>query len=138
MYRKKADAGNDPEHIAADDEPRSEAGAGCCESRPRHECGNRKQAQSGAPSIANLPASRAHLLSRLRRQIDPTLVPVLNEVLREISANRGALQDRARRRSAFFFQHHDLAVESFFAADAATAQFVRRRSPSGASLPEVA
>jgi transcriptional regulator with XRE-family HTH domain len=39
-----------------------------------------------APRIANLPQWRAHLLDRLRRQIDATNDPVLAELLQELAA----------------------------------------------------
>jgi transcriptional regulator with XRE-family HTH domain len=104
-----------------------------------------------APRIANLAEWRAHLISRLRRQIDVTADPVLIELLHEISAYP-VPGGKARGEYAIvvpfkiahggellsFFSAttvfgtpldvtlSELAIESFFAADAATAQFVRR------------
>lgn len=42
--------------------------------------------QGLAPRIANLPEWRAHLLARLRREIELTADPVLAELLQELSA----------------------------------------------------
>jgi transcriptional regulator with XRE-family HTH domain len=104
-----------------------------------------------APRIANLAEWRAHLLSRLRRQIDLTADPVLVELLREVSAypvpaaaarvdyalavpfkiaHGGVLLSFFSTTTVFGtpldVTLSELAIESFFAADATTAQFVRR------------
>ena len=105
-----------------------------------------------APRIANLPEWRAHLLSRLRRQVELTADPKLAELLRECSAYpaQGSFEDaslaqqvlvplRIRMSGALlsFFSTttvfgspvdvtlSELAIESFFPADAATAAAVR-------------
>jgi len=111
-----------------------------------------------APRIANLPQWRAHLLERLRHQIDVTADPVLMELLRElrtypISGGAGAPRTAADRDYAgvvvplqlvtdggilSFFSTttifgtplditlSELALETFFPADAATADTLRR------------
>lgn len=106
-----------------------------------------------APRIANLAEWRAHLLARLRRQIDLTADPVLVELLREAEAypatGSGGRVDYAvavavpfriatpgGRVLSFFSTTtifgtpvevtlSELAIESFFPADAATAAYVR-------------
>lgn len=118
-----------------------------------------------APRIANLGEWRAHLLARLRRQIDLTADATLVELMRE------ALDYPTPRSSrpvpAAGFEHvvaipfkvvtdigllsfystttvfgtpvdvtlSELAVEMFFPADAATAQAVRERSGKAATQP---
>ena len=109
--------------------------------------------QGLAPRIANLPQWRAHLLSRLRRQVDLTADPVLAELLREAAAFpvEGAFDDAAlahevlvplqvRTATALlsFFSTTtvfgspvevtlaELVIESFFPADGATAAAVQR------------
>src|SRR5205823_10722677 len=42
--------------------------------------------QGLAPRIANLPEWRAHLLARLRRQVEVSADPVLAELMRELAA----------------------------------------------------
>jgi transcriptional regulator with XRE-family HTH domain len=105
-----------------------------------------------APRIANLAEWRAHLLSRLRRQAGLTADPKLAALLRECSAYpvEGAFEDAALAREVLvplrfragehilsFFSTttvfgspvdvtlSELAIESFFPADAATAAAVR-------------
>ncbi len=113
-----------------------------------------------APRIANLPQWRAHLLARLRRQTqascDPTLVALLAE-LEALGPARGReprgldptphdilapleLESAAGRLSLIstttvFGAPHDvtvseLAIETFFPADEATAQRLRRLAPA--------
>jgi transcriptional regulator with XRE-family HTH domain len=105
-----------------------------------------------APRIANLAEWRAHLLSRLRRQVGLTADPKLVELLRDCSAYpvEGGFEDaslaqevlvplRIRMSDALlsFFSTttvfgspvdvtlSELAIESFFPADAVTAAAVR-------------
>ena len=109
--------------------------------------------QGLAPRIANLPQWRAHLLSRLRRQVDLTADPVLAGLLREAAAFPVAgafddaglahevlvpLQVRTAAGLLSFFSTTtvfgspvdvtlaELAIESFFPADSQTAAAVRR------------
>ncbi len=111
-----------------------------------------------APRIANFMEWRAHLLARLRRQIDLSGDPALRELLRELLAYK--LPDGAKPAHAVPGPHEvlvplrimteagllsfvstttvfatplditlsELAVELFFAADAATDETVRRLS----------
>ena len=51
-----------------------------------------------APRIANLPEWRAHLLARLRRQIEISADKVLVELLDELAAYAGAAQQGVRSR----------------------------------------
>lgn len=109
-----------------------------------------------APRIANLPEWRAHLLARLRRQVDLTADPVLAELLAELRSypqppamGRGVDPNLAPATVAVPFRlvtaHGvlaflstttmfgtpveitlaELVVESFFPADAATAEVMR-------------
>lgn len=109
--------------------------------------------QGLAPRIANLAEWRAHLLSRLRRQVELSADPKLAELLREASAYRveGAFDDaRLAHEVLVPFQLHtpagvlsffstttvfgspvevtlaELAIESFLPADGATAEAVQR------------
>jgi transcriptional regulator with XRE-family HTH domain len=111
-----------------------------------------------APRTLNLPEWRAHLLSRLRRQIDLTADPVLIELLDELQAYGKGLSLAHPRPSApaemvipfrlqiaagvvTFFSTtmvfgtpvevtlSELALESFFPADAETAAIVRSLTP---------
>jgi transcriptional regulator with XRE-family HTH domain len=111
-----------------------------------------------APRIANLPEWRAHLLARLRHQIDLTADPVLVELMRELSGYSTPSGARSSKPTAdrdyggvvvpfqfiteggllTFFSTttifgtpiditlSELALESFFPADAVTAAAVRR------------
>jgi transcriptional regulator with XRE-family HTH domain len=111
-----------------------------------------------APRIANLPEWRAHLLARLRHQIDLSADPVLVELLRELNGypmpnsarSRPPISDReyagvvvpfrliTEAGQLTFFSTttifgtpiditlSELAIESFFPADAVTAAAVRR------------
>ncbi len=109
-----------------------------------------------APRIANLPEWRAHLLARLRRQIDQTGDPVLVDLLRELlgyPAPLGAEQARPAGAGAAVVVPlrfaspagtldlisttmvfgtpldvtlSELAIETFFPADAATGALLRR------------
>lgn len=105
-----------------------------------------------APRIANLPTWRAHLLERLRRQIEVSADRVLIELLRELREypvpSEPAAQDfggviiplelRAGDCILSFFSTttvfgtpveitvSELAIESFFPADAATAEAMRQ------------
>jgi transcriptional regulator with XRE-family HTH domain len=104
-----------------------------------------------APRIANLAEWRAHLLARLRRQIDLTADPVLGELLREASSypmpgQKGPIEYAVAVPFKIavpggvlsFFSTttifgtpvdialSELAIESFFPADSATADFVRQ------------
>ncbi|HEY1940549.1 MAG TPA: helix-turn-helix transcriptional regulator [Roseiarcus sp.] len=116
-----------------------------------------------APRIANLPQWRAHLLARLRRQAqascDPALVALLAE-LEALAPVRGReprgrepaphdivapleLDSAAGRLSLIstttvFGAPHDvtvseLAIETFFPADEATAQRLRRLAPAASA-----
>src|SRR5262245_64747544 len=111
-----------------------------------------------APRIANLAEWRSHLLARLRRQIEVTADPVLDELMSELSGYPGP-QEGARAEGddngeyagvvvpfrlvteqgilSFFSTTtifgtpvdvtlSELALESFFPADAATANVLRR------------
>lgn len=111
-----------------------------------------------APRILNLPEWRTHLLARLRRQIDLTADPVLIELLDEVQAYGRGLALAYPRPSApaemviplrlriaagvvTFFSTtmvfgtpvevtlSELALESFFPADAETAAIVRTLTP---------
>jgi transcriptional regulator with XRE-family HTH domain len=114
-----------------------------------------------APRIANLPEWRAHLLARLRRQIDLSADPVLVELMRELNGypmpssarSHPPVSDRdyagvvvpfqlitEAGRLTFFstttifgtpidITLSELAIESFFPADALTAAAVRRLTP---------
>ncbi|HEY8548412.1 MAG TPA: helix-turn-helix transcriptional regulator [Vicinamibacterales bacterium] len=113
-----------------------------------------------APRIRNLAQWRAHLLSRLRRQIDVTGDPVLGELLRELSSYPAPeLRDHDPARDyggvvvpmelmtpdgvlSFFstitvfgtpvdVTLSELAVESFFPADEATARALRQAAEQG-------
>ena len=111
-----------------------------------------------APRITNFAQWRAHVLGRLRRQIDLTADPVLEQLLRELSQypapGAGLSQAPAQDREwtslvtplninlngttlAFFstttifgtpvdITLSEIAIESFFPADAATAETVTR------------
>lgn len=107
-----------------------------------------------APRIANLGEWRAHLLARLRRQIDLAADPVLVALLRELGGYPapGETQDAAPDNSAVVVPLRlatpdgvlalfstttvfgtpldvtlsELALESFFPANAATAEALRR------------
>lgn len=105
-----------------------------------------------APRIENLGEWRAHLLSRLRRQLELTADPVLEELMKEVSAYPGeakpghAVEEHAvlvplRIRTSLGLLSFlstttvfgtpvdvtlsELAIEMFFPADAATAKAVR-------------
>ncbi|HEY0607894.1 MAG TPA: helix-turn-helix transcriptional regulator [Herpetosiphonaceae bacterium] len=112
-----------------------------------------------APRIANLPEWRAHLLARLRRQIDLSADPVLVDLLHELSGYPvGSVRsstpfiDRPEAQIAVPFQLttdagvlsflsttmlfgtpvdvtlSELAIESFFPANAETARLLRQAS----------
>jgi len=114
-----------------------------------------------APRIANLPEWRAHLLARLRRQIEVSADPVLTELLRELGAYPapGAARSRPANEREYagvlvplqfitdqgilsFFSTttvfgtplditlSELALESFFPADAAAGEALRRLAGS--------
>jgi transcriptional regulator with XRE-family HTH domain len=103
-----------------------------------------------APRIVNLPEWRAHLLARLRRQVAASADPVLAALLEEAAAYPGGtagpvvehsvlvpLIVRTSRGTLSFFSTTtvfgtpldvtlaEIAIEMFFAADAATAEAVR-------------
>jgi len=110
-----------------------------------------------APRILNLAEWRGHLLSRLRRQIDLTADPVLIELLDEVQAYGKGLSVAPQRGASTemvipfrlqiaagvvtFFSTtmvfgspvevtlSELALESFFPADAETAAIVRSLTP---------
>jgi transcriptional regulator with XRE-family HTH domain len=116
-----------------------------------------------APAIANLPEWRAHLLVRLRRQIEVSADPVLSELLAELSAYPvpfARTPARPPRESDYgsvvvplqlttpggplsFFSTttvfgtplditlSELALESFYPADAATADALRTLAAAG-------
>jgi transcriptional regulator with XRE-family HTH domain len=111
--------------------------------------------QGLAPRIANLPEWRAHLLARLRREIELTADPILAELLKELSAY--PVDAKAHRQTETADYHSpvvpfqlatesgilsfistttvfgtpiditlsEIALESFFPADAATADALR-------------
>lgn len=107
-----------------------------------------------APRIANLAQWRAHLLHRLRQQIASSGDPVLETLLQELLAYPAAEDDGGRDASAFVVPLRlrtevgelaflstttvfgtpvdvtlsELAIESFFPADAATADILRNLS----------
>ncbi len=109
--------------------------------------------QGLAPRIANLPTWRMHLFDRLRRQIDVSADPVLIDLMRELreypipdgaadTHDYGGvivpLQMRSDAGVLSFFSTttvfgtpveitlSELAIESFFPADAATAEAMRQ------------
>jgi len=112
--------------------------------------------QGLAPRIANLPEWRAHLLARLRRQIDLTADGVLVDLMRELveyqmPANTGPSRSVAEEHSLVVpfkivtragllslfstttvfgtpvdVTLSELALELFFPADAETAEAIRR------------
>jgi transcriptional regulator with XRE-family HTH domain len=107
--------------------------------------------QGLAPRIANLAEWRAHLLARLRRQIGLTADPALKALLEEVSAYPAEQQEppaenavlvplkiRTPRGVLSFLSTTtvfgtpvdvtlaEIAIEMFFAADAATAAAVRQ------------
>lgn len=114
-----------------------------------------------APRIANLPEWRAHLLARLRQQIDVTADPMLIDLLRELADYPVPSSDRSSSPAdreamvavpfqlvteagllAFFSTTmifgtpvdvtlSELAVESFFPADPATAEALGRLARTG-------
>ena len=115
-----------------------------------------------APRIANLPEWRAHLLARLRRQVDATADVALTELLQELQTFPDPAEEQHEPRSprdyagvvipfelrtpagilAFFstttvfgtpmdLTLSELALESFFPADAATADALRRMAERG-------
>jgi transcriptional regulator with XRE-family HTH domain len=118
-----------------------------------------------APAIANLPEWRAHLLARLRRQIEVSADPVLSELMTELSAYPvpfARTPARPSRESEYgsvvvplqlttpggplsFFSTttvfgtplditlSELALESFYPADPATAEALRRLAEIGAA-----
>jgi transcriptional regulator with XRE-family HTH domain len=121
-----------------------------------------------APRIANLPEWRAHLLARLRRQIEVSADPVLTELLRELGAYPapGAARSRPANEREYagvlvplqftteqgvlsFFSTttvfgtplditlSELALESFFPADAATGEALRRLAGSSSDATPI-
>jgi transcriptional regulator with XRE-family HTH domain len=109
-----------------------------------------------APRIANLAVWRAHLLDRLRRQIDLTADPVLIDLMRELRAYPSPpeppmsheyggvivpLELKSDAGVLSFFSTttvfgtpveitlSEMAIESFFPANAATAEAIRRLAP---------
>ena len=110
--------------------------------------------QGLAPRIENLAEWRAHLLHRLRQQVDLTADPVLVELQRELLAYPAPPAPAAQRNDVIvpfrvrtslgvlsFFSTtmvfgtpiditlSELALESFFPADSETAAIVRNISP---------
>jgi hypothetical protein len=122
--------------------------------------------QGLAPRIANLAEWRAHVVARLRRQVDITADPVIVDLLQEISAypvsdgsNPGHSATNQHEVAvpfkvvtdagvlSFFttttifgtpvdFTLSELALELFFPADAATAAAVRRLSIKTREAPK--
>ena len=119
-----------------------------------------------APRIENLAEWRAHLLSRLRRQIELTADPALAALMKEASAFPAGqgnarnhrdveqavlvpLQIRTSLGLLSFFSSTmvfgtpvdvtlaELAIELFFPADAATTEAVRR-AVAGVAIPQAA
>jgi transcriptional regulator with XRE-family HTH domain len=112
-----------------------------------------------APRVANLPEWRAHLLARLRRQVEASADPALADLLTELtalgghapqpdepdSALAGAVAvplelDTAQGRLSLLSTTtvfgtpvevtlSELAIEAFYPADAATAERLRRLVP---------
>jgi transcriptional regulator with XRE-family HTH domain len=64
-----------------------------------------------APRIANLPEWRAHLLARLRRQIELTADPDLIELMQELSSYPAPNEDRVAKRE--LDGEHDSVVVPF-------------------------
>jgi transcriptional regulator with XRE-family HTH domain len=110
-----------------------------------------------APRIVNLAEWRAHLLARLRRQIDASADPVLGELLNELSAYPASGENKSNAADSIDYAGvavpfqlsteggvlsflstttvfgtpvditlSELALESFFPADAATADALNR------------
>ena len=122
--------------------------------------------QGLAPQIVNLAEWRAHVLARLRRQVDITADPVIVDLLKEISAY--PMPDGLSPGHATTNQYEvavpfkvvteagvlsffttttifgtpvdvtlsELALELFFPADAATAEAVRRLGDKTANQPQ--
>jgi transcriptional regulator with XRE-family HTH domain len=116
-----------------------------------------------APRIANLPEWRAHLLARLRRQIDRTADPVLVDLLRELhgypvpAGNERVLTESSEAGVFVYLRFvspagtmnlmsttmvfgtpldvtlSELALETFFPADASTASLLRQYAEERAS-----
>jgi transcriptional regulator with XRE-family HTH domain len=116
-----------------------------------------------APRIANLPEWRAHLLARLRRQIDLTGDPVLVDLLRELHGypvapgSEGVLTDSGEEDVVVCLRFaspagtmnlisttmvfgtpldvtlSELALETFFPADASTGSLLRQLAEGRAS-----
>lgn len=113
-----------------------------------------------APRIANLAEWRAHLLERLRRQVETTADPVLVDLLRELKAYPAPRKSAPAPHTDFggvvvpfrlvtdagelsFFSTTtvfgtpvevtlaELALEAFFPADAATAEIIRGMAGTG-------
>ena len=110
-----------------------------------------------APRVVNLAEWRAHLLERLRRQVDISADAVLVELLKELRAYPAPAQPHKANSAGvvvpFKLRHGDrvlsflstttvfgtpveitlseLALESFFPADAGTAEAVRNLLPNG-------
>src|SRR5262249_30735910 len=114
--------------------------------------------QGVAPRIENLAECRAHVLFRLRRQLDLTADPAVEALLEEVAAYPGGrggasvehsvlvpLQIRTSLGRLSFFSTTtvfgtpvdvtlaELAIEMFFPADAATADAVRRAGTAATS-----
>ena len=110
-----------------------------------------------APRIVNLAEWRGHLLHRLRQQVDLTADPVLIELQRELLSYPAPSEPHARPHDGVVIPFKvraagtllsflsttmifgtplditlsELALESFFPADAETAAAVRRLSQQG-------
>ena len=124
--------------------------------------------QGLAPRIANLPEWRAHLLARLRRQVEVTADPLLAELLRELSGYPipiDPIEATTPREFAGVLMPmqlvtadgtlsfistttmfgtpvditlSELALESFFPADGATAEALRRAANDRAAAAQAA
>jgi transcriptional regulator with XRE-family HTH domain len=115
-----------------------------------------------APRIANLPEWRAHLLARLRRQVEVSADPVLTELMAELGTYPAPSHARPRPQAGHDFAGvvvplqfvteqgtlsffstttvfgtplditlSELALESFYPADATTAEALRRLAGAG-------
>ena len=76
-----------------------------------------------APRIGNLEQWRAHLLTQLRRRIEATGDARLAELARELRGYPGG----GDAGSAADVTVQELVIESFYPADAATADWLRAR-----------
>jgi transcriptional regulator with XRE-family HTH domain len=86
-----------------------------------------------APRIANLPQWRAHLLARLRRQVEVSAAPALAELLRELTAYPVPSVARAGR-SPTGHEFAGVLVPLQFVTEAATLSFLSTTTVFGTPL----